>query len=227
MLYERCKLDVITARAAWFSPKLRPLSETERRYQLQDLAINDRGVRLDRAFATASRDIAVHGRIAIGLRLDELTGGTVSSPDQVARLLAAVNARGHKMTSLTRRAVAQVLAWVYQLKRFREQGGDVPMAPTDLDVPPELDKGGVSDDEGRAMVEELRSSVARAIGPIAKPREIILTPELPKTRSGKIMRRLLRDVAEDRELGDVTTLLDPGVVNMIHDKMQHSSDGGE
>jgi acetyl-CoA synthetase len=53
------------------------------------------------------------------------------------------------------------------------------------------------------------------IGPIAKPRQIILTPELPKTRSGKIMRRLLRDVAENRSLGDVTTLMDPTVVNMI------------
>ena len=58
------------------------------------------------------------------------------------------------------------------------------------------------------------------IGPIAKPRQILLTPELPKTRSGKIMRRLLRDVAEHRELGDVTTLLDPTVVNMIDEKMQ-------
>jgi acetyl-CoA synthetase len=62
--------------------------------------------------------------------------------------------------------------------------------------------------------------VARTIGPIAKPRQILLTPELPKTRSGKIMRRLLRDVAENRELGDVTTLLDPTVVNMIDEKMK-------
>jgi acetyl-CoA synthetase len=70
-----------------------------------------------------------------------------------------------------------------------------------------------------ANVEELRDHVARQIGPIAKPRQILLTPELPKTRSGKIMRRLLRDVAENRELGDVTTLLDPSVVNAIRDGM--------
>jgi acetyl-CoA synthetase len=70
-----------------------------------------------------------------------------------------------------------------------------------------------------ANVEELRDHVAREIGPIAKPRQILLTPELPKTRSGKIMRRLLRDVAENRELGDVTTLLDPSVVNAIRDRM--------
>ncbi len=65
------------------------------------------------------------------------------------------------------------------------------------------------------LIEELRQHVAKTISPIAKPRQIILTPDLPKTRSGKIMRRLLRDVAEHRTLGDVTTLTDPTVVNMI------------
>ena len=81
---------------------------------------------------------------------------------------------------------------------------------------------GASDVEGEAgekLVAELRDHVAREIGPIAKPRQILLTPELPKTRSGKIMRRLLRDVADDRPLGDVTTLLDPTVVNSIKDHM--------
>jgi len=57
-----------------------------------------------------------------------------------------------------------------------------------------------------------------AIGPIAKPANIVFTPELPKTRSGKIMRRLLRDVAEQRELGDTTTLADPAVVDEIKDR---------
>ena len=61
--------------------------------------------------------------------------------------------------------------------------------------------------------------MAKEIGPIAKPRQILVVPELPKTRSGKIMRRLLRDVAEHRELGDVTTLLDPTVVNAIRERM--------
>ena len=72
-------------------------------------------------------------------------------------------------------------------------------------------KGG-NDSEGAAgekLVAELRDHVAHEIGPIAKPRQIMLTPELPKTRSGKIMRRLLRDVADDRPLGDVTTLARP------------------
>ena len=64
-------------------------------------------------------------------------------------------------------------------------------------------------------VDELRGQVAREISPIAKPREVHVVPELPKTRSGKIMRRLLRDVAEKRELGDTSTLLDPGVFEAI------------
>jgi acetyl-CoA synthetase len=72
---------------------------------------------------------------------------------------------------------------------------------------------------GDALVTDLRNHVAQRIGPIAKPRQILLSPELPKTRSGKIMRRLLRDVAEQRELGDVTTLLDPTVVNAIRERM--------
>ena len=83
-----------------------------------------------------------------------------------------------------------------------------------------------SESEGGALVIELRETVAVTIGPIAKPRQILLTPELPKTRSGKIMRRLLRDVAEHRELGDVTTLMDPTVVNMIDEQMK-TSPGGE
>jgi len=77
-------------------------------------------------------------------------------------------------------------------------------------------KGG---DEGSVeMLEELRNHVGVKIGPIAKPANIVFTPELPKTRSGKIMRRLLRDVAENRALGDTTTLADPTVVEEIKDR---------
>src|SRR5205085_9990886 len=65
------------------------------------------------------------------------------------------------------------------------------------------------------MLEELRNHVALKIGPTAKPANIVFTPELPKTRSGKIMRRLLRDVAEHRPLGDTTTPADPTVVDEI------------
>jgi acetyl-CoA synthetase len=77
-------------------------------------------------------------------------------------------------------------------------------------------KGG---EEGSVeKMEELRNHVAKKIGPIAKPANIVFTPELPKTRSGKIMRRLLRDVAEKRELGDTTTLADPAVVEEIKER---------
>jgi acetyl-CoA synthetase len=69
--------------------------------------------------------------------------------------------------------------------------------------------------DGEDLVQELRKHVATEIGPIAKPRQIMVVPELPKTRSGKIMRRLLRDVAENRSLGDVTTLADPTIMNLI------------
>ncbi len=65
------------------------------------------------------------------------------------------------------------------------------------------------------LVQELRTHVGRQIGPIAKPRQVLVVDELPKTRSGKIMRRLLKDVAEGREAGDATTLADPSVMAQI------------
>ncbi len=75
------------------------------------------------------------------------------------------------------------------------------------------------------IIEDLRAHVATVISPIAKPRQIVITPDLPKTRSGKIMRRLLRDVAEHRALGDVTTLTDPSIVSVIDGLMgQHAAD---
>jgi len=74
-------------------------------------------------------------------------------------------------------------------------------------------------DSGDELVQTLRNHVAHDIGPIAKPRQIMVVQELPKTRSGKIMRRLLRDIAENRELGDVTTLTDSSVMNLIKEKL--------
>jgi acetyl-CoA synthetase len=72
---------------------------------------------------------------------------------------------------------------------------------------------------GEQIVTELRNHVAKEIGAIAKPRQILVVAELPKTRSGKIMRRLLRDVAENRSIGDVTTLADSSVMNLISQGM--------
>jgi acetyl-CoA synthetase len=79
--------------------------------------------------------------------------------------------------------------------------------------------GPTEEAEGESLIATLRDHVASEIGPIAKPRQIMIVPELPKTRSGKIMRRLLRDVAEHRELGDVTTLTDSSVMNLISEKL--------
>ncbi len=75
-------------------------------------------------------------------------------------------------------------------------------------------------EEGEDIVTELRNHVGRQIGPIAKPRHILVVPELPKTRSGKIMRRLLKDVAEGREAGDASTLADPSVMTRIAQDMR-------
>jgi acetyl-CoA synthetase len=86
-------------------------------------------------------------------------------------------------------------------------------------------KGG--DDGSVEMLEELRDHVARKIGKIARPANIVFTPELPKTRSGKIMRRLLRDVSEHRELGDTTTLADPAVVSEIKERAESEKASAE
>ncbi|MFT4166049.1 MAG: acetate--CoA ligase [Microlunatus sp.] len=80
-------------------------------------------------------------------------------------------------------------------------------------------------DGGPDVVAELRAHVAKEIGPIAKPRQIMIVEELPKTRSGKIMRRLLRDIAENRELGDVTTLTDSTVMDLIKQNLNKPSAG--
>jgi len=80
------------------------------------------------------------------------------------------------------------------------------------------------DSQTEAVVTELRGHVAKEIGPIAKPRQIMVVAELPKTRSGKIMRRLLQDVAENRTVGDVTTLADSAVMDLIKKGLTTSAD---
>ena len=81
-------------------------------------------------------------------------------------------------------------------------------------------RSGVDHLEGDEFVQQLRSHVVKEIGAIAKPRQIIVVAELPKTRSGKIMRRLLKDVAEDRIVGDSTTLSDPNIMSLIAQGLQ-------
>jgi len=85
-------------------------------------------------------------------------------------------------------------------------------------------KSGIETNAG--LGEELRAHVAAKIGPIARPKTVMFTPDLPKTRSGKIMRRLLRDLASDRALGDTTTLADAGVVDSIREATRAGKDDG-
>jgi acetyl-CoA synthetase len=77
---------------------------------------------------------------------------------------------------------------------------------------------------GEALIKELRDHVAKEIGAIARPRQIMVVNELPKTRSGKIMRRLLKDVAENRAVGDATTLADPNVMKLISEGLSAAKD---
>ena len=76
-------------------------------------------------------------------------------------------------------------------------------------------RGGVPSIGGDELIKELKGHVTKHIGAIARPKQILVVNELPKTRSGKIMRRLLRDVAENRAVGDSTTLADPNVMKLI------------
>ena len=85
-------------------------------------------------------------------------------------------------------------------------------------------RGGVEHADGEALIKNLRDHVAKEIGAIAKPRQIMVVNELPKTRSGKIMRRLLKDVAENRAVGDATTLADPNVMKLISEGLHSSKD---
>ena len=85
-------------------------------------------------------------------------------------------------------------------------------------------RGGVKHGESEALIQTLRAHVAKEIGAIAKPRQIVVVNELPKTRSGKIMRRLLKDVAEHRAVGDSTTLADPNVMKLISEGLNSSKD---
>jgi acetyl-CoA synthetase len=82
-----------------------------------------------------------------------------------------------------------------------------------------LEGGAREGEDSNSLDEELREHVAVKIGKLARPSRFIYADDLPKTRSGKIMRRLLRDIAEGRELGDVTTLRDPAVTELIQGRM--------
>jgi DNA polymerase len=127
LVQQRCELDVVTMRACWQHPKLKPLNEIERRYQLLDATINRRGIRIDQEFVLAARTLATTERNAINTRLCDLSSGAITSVDQVQRLRELVNAHGHTMTTLGKRSVSAVLArepdeFVRELLELRRAG---------------------------------------------------------------------------------------------------------
>jgi len=127
LLLERCKNDVRATRAAYNSPRLRPLLPEERRLLLIDAEINARGICANVPFLEAARTLATQERNAVNTRLNELTAGVITSIDQVARIMTAVNAHGQGMTSLNKRSVATTLAhqpdgFVRELLELRQRG---------------------------------------------------------------------------------------------------------
>jgi acetyl-CoA synthetase len=132
----------------------------------------------------------------------------------LGRVDDVMNVSGHRISTIEVESALvdhQQVAEAAVCGRTDEQTGQAIVAFVSL-------KGG---DEGSLeLLEELRAHVAKKIGKIARPANIVFTPELPKTRSGKIMRRLLRDVSEQRELGDTTTLADPAVVSELKERAE-------
>jgi DNA polymerase family A/CHC2 zinc finger/Toprim domain len=127
LLLERCKNDVRATRAAYNSPRLRPLLPEERRSLLLDAEINARGICANVPFLEAARTLATQERNAVNTRLNELTAGVITSIDQVARIMTAVNVHGQGMTSLNKRSVATALAhqpdgFVRELLELRQRG---------------------------------------------------------------------------------------------------------
>ena len=127
LLLQRCKSDVTATRAAYNSSRLRPLLLEERLQLLHDATINARGVHANVPFLEAAHTFAVAERNAVNTRLNELTAGLITSVNQVAKIVEAVNARGHDMSSLTKRSVAATLAqqpegFVRELLELRQRG---------------------------------------------------------------------------------------------------------
>ena len=126
------------------------------------------------------------------------------------------------VVALTMSDAAQAAGLRIDVEALRKRLGGVPVCPVVATTGQGIvafvilrSTGAEDRAKGADAIKALREHVSREIGPIAKPRQIMVVDELPKTRSGKIMRRLLRDVAENREVGDVTTLADSQVMSQI------------
>jgi len=127
LVLERCKTDVESTRASYHHPRMRPLSASERPLLLLDAKINRRGVRLNVPFVEAGHALAIKERNSVNVRLSELSSGAITSVFQRNKILKVVNARGHNMSKLTKRAVAATLAhkpedYVRELLALRQHG---------------------------------------------------------------------------------------------------------
>jgi acetyl-CoA synthetase len=131
----------------------------------------------------------------------------------IGRIDDVLNVSGHRMSTAEIESAIVSYSRVAEAAVIGQADEDTGQSVTAFVT---LQGGGDGDD---ALVGDIREHVARRIGKLARPKRIIWAEDLPKTRSGKIMRRLLRDIAEGRELGDVTTLRDPDVMAQLGDKI--------
>jgi acetyl-CoA synthetase len=138
----------------------------------------------------------------------------------VGRTDDVVNVSGHRMSTMEVESAIVSHDRVAEAAVIGQQDEDTGQAIVAFVT---LEGGAKEGEDSDTLDNELREHVAQKIGKLARPKRFVYADDLPKTRSGKIMRRLLRDIAEGRELGDVTTLRDPAVTEMIQERM---TDGG-
>jgi acetyl-CoA synthetase len=132
----------------------------------------------------------------------------------IGRIDDVVNVSGHRLSTAEVESAIVAHESVAEAAVIGQNDEDTGQAITAF-VTLQGDRAGSGDDE-----DVIRAGVAERIGKFARPKRIIFADDLPKTRSGKIMRRLLRDIAEGRALGDVTTLRDPTVMAALEQKIQ-------
>jgi acetyl-CoA synthetase len=140
----------------------------------------------------------------------------------LGRIDDVVNVSGHRLSTAEVESAVVSFEKVAECAVIGKQDEDSGQAIVAF-VTLEGDENEGSDD----LEKQIREHVAKKIGKFARPKQIIWSADLPKTRSGKIMRRLLRDIAEGNELGDVTTLREPGVMQDLEKKVKSGSNGGE
>jgi acetyl-CoA synthetase len=131
----------------------------------------------------------------------------------LGRVDDVVNVSGHRLGTME---IESAIVGTQGVAEAAVVGGDHEVKGEAVYAYVILEEGTEGDDDMRERIVE---SVEEAIGPIARPESVIFTPELPKTRSGKIMRRLLEDIANGDELGDTTTLRNPEIVEQIHEQV--------